>query len=61
MVTQKFSACSDYCKNIGGYRQREIVRELMRGEYGPDIELYANKANYGKPGCRKFIICAKWW
>lgn len=34
---------------------------MMKKEFGDNIEMYANKANYGIPFQRKFIIDAKWW
>jgi hypothetical protein len=33
----------------------------MRNDYGSELSVYANKANFGYPNERKFIIDAKWW
>jgi len=41
--------------------QREIVKELILRNAGPDAELAVNKADWGYPNERKYIIDAKWW
>lgn len=33
----------------------------MRKEYGPDLKVFANRADIGYPNERKYIIDAKWW
>lgn len=42
-------------------RQKEKIKELMRKDFGENIELFANKSNFGMPFSKKFIIDAKWW
>ena len=33
----------------------------MMKEYGPKISTFTNKADYGFPNEKKFLIDAKWW
>jgi hypothetical protein len=33
----------------------------MKKEYGESLELFANRANFGSPYQKKYIIDAKWW
>ncbi len=49
--------CGDYCKNLSGQEQREIIQKNILEENGCLI----NKANKGKIGEKKYLISANWW
>lgn len=59
--TNNVEICGQYCRNIGSANQRDIIRNVMKREYGEDAKVFMNKGDQGFPNERKYIIDAKWW
>eukprot|EP00347_Sterkiella_histriomuscorum_P024398 403331254 len=58
---QHEQACGDLCFKTFPQRQKEIIKGLMKKEYGNDLKIFVNKADFGFPNERKYIIESKWW
>jgi hypothetical protein len=53
--------CGEYCPRLYPNRQKDIIKNVMKKEYGQDLKIFANKADAGFPNERKYILDAKWW